>query len=184
MAYVGTPTSLSSLRDTLASVLAGEAGNQGTIGMTAVGAVIANRAATNFSGYGNTIQNQLLAANQFQGQSTPTAQSYAVADNILSGNYTDPTGGATSYANPSARPRHGRLTSIRAILYRLAIIFSPIINKVFRLLRTPRRAAQPTAAEIATFAGPITGTWRWHNRNHPRPKHRRNLPDRKRRLHF
>lgn len=102
MSFVGTPTQSGSTRDLLASVIQGEAGNQGTIGMTAVGAVIANRANSNFSGYGSTIQDQLLAHNQFQGQSTPTAQSYAVADNILSGNYTDPTGGATSYANPGA----------------------------------------------------------------------------------
>jgi N-acetylmuramoyl-L-alanine amidase len=103
MAYVGTPTARGSLRDTLASVIQGEAGGQGTVGMQAVGAVIANRAATNFSGYGGDLQSQVLAPNQFQGQSgTPSGTAYSVADALIAGNNPDPTGGALYYANPGA----------------------------------------------------------------------------------
>jgi hypothetical protein len=102
MAYVGTPSNQGSVRNTLASVIQGEAGNQGPTGMLAVGAVIQNRANSNFGGYGGDLMSQMLARNQFQGQAAPTSASYAAADQILSGNYADPTGGATSYANPGA----------------------------------------------------------------------------------
>lgn len=102
MAYVGTPRYLGSDQATLASIIQGEAGNQGLVGMQAVGAVISNRAASNFSGYGGDVISQALAPRQFQGQNANYSQNaWDVAGNVLNGTNPDPTGGATSYANPS-----------------------------------------------------------------------------------
>ena len=139
MAYVGTPTQTGSVRDLLASVIQGEAGNQGTVGMTAVGAVIANRANSNFSGYGSSIQAQLLARNQFQGQAAPTASSYAVADNILSGNYTDPRAGRPHTRTRRNRKRHGRAISVRPTPFKLATTISQTIKMTFHLPPTSPR---------------------------------------------
>lgn len=100
MAYVGTGKWKNSDRYTLASIIAGEAGNEGEAGMNAVAAVMANRARQNFSGYGTSVVAQATARRQFQGQSTPTAASYAVADKLLAGQIVDNTGGALYYANP------------------------------------------------------------------------------------
>lgn len=103
MAYVGTPSYLGDDTSTLASIIYGEAGNQGTVGMQAVGAVIANRASTNLNGYGSNIISQALAPNQFQGQSPNySPQAYAVAQSVINGTNPDPTGGALYYANPGA----------------------------------------------------------------------------------
>lgn len=103
MSYVGTPSYLGDPQSTLASILQGEAGNQGLVGMQAVGGVISNRAALNFSGYGSDPLSQALAPNQFQGQNTAfSPDAYSVAGDILNGTNPDPTGGATFYANPSA----------------------------------------------------------------------------------
>ncbi len=102
-------------RDILAKTLQAEAGNQGTQGMLAAGSVIMNR--TKSSGYGGGVQDVILKPGQFspwnsetnyaggaQGQDminlTPSREAYQVADNLLSGNYKDPTGGATHFYNP------------------------------------------------------------------------------------
>lgn len=102
MVYVGTASRRSTDRETLASIIAGEAGNEGLRGMRAVGSVIQNRASQNFSNYGTDLVSQATARNQFQGQASPTSGSYQVADELLSGRLTDVTGGALYYANPGA----------------------------------------------------------------------------------
>jgi len=106
-------------RDLLAKTLQAEAGNQGYNGMVAVGSVIMNRL-----GGGSDLGKVILQPGQFsawnsitgyaggeQGQDmdfTPSARAYEVADALLSGNYEDPTGGATHYYNPQlADPNWG-----------------------------------------------------------------------------
>lgn len=102
-------------RDILAKTLQAEAGNQGAQGMLAAGSVIMNR--TKSSGYGGGVQDVILKPGQFspwnsetnyaggaQGQDminlAPSREAYQVADNLLSGNYKDPTSGATHFYNP------------------------------------------------------------------------------------
>ena len=106
-------------RDLLAKTLQAEAGNQGYNGMVAVGSVIMNRLAG-----GSDLGKVILQPGHFsawnsttgyaggeQGQDmnfTPSAKAYEVADALLSGNYEDPTGGATHYYNPQlADPNWG-----------------------------------------------------------------------------
>ena len=106
-------------RDLLAKTLQAEAGNQGYNGMVAVGSVIMNRLAG-----GSDLGKVILQPGHFsawnsttgyaggeQGQNmdfTPSAKAYEVADALLSGNYEDPTGGATHYYNPQlADPNWG-----------------------------------------------------------------------------
>lgn len=101
MAYVGTPSFSNSSTYTLASILQGEAGNQGFAGMQAVASVIQNRAAQNFSGYGSSLLDQALAPNQFQGQASPSPEALSVASQLQSGTLPDNTFGATYYANPT-----------------------------------------------------------------------------------
>jgi hypothetical protein len=102
-------------RELLARILMAEAGNQGPIGMTAVGNVIMNRA--NTTGYGDGIRGVIMKPGQFSpmnsvtgyasgeqgkdiGSLRPSATSYMVADALLSGNTGDITGGATHFFNP------------------------------------------------------------------------------------
>ena len=102
-------------RELLARILMAEAGNQGPVGMTAVGNVIMNRA--NTTGYGDGIRGVIMRPGQFspmnsvtgyaggeQGQNIdslrPDETHYMVADTLLSGNAGDLTGGATHFFNP------------------------------------------------------------------------------------
>ena len=104
-------------RDLLAKTLQAEAGNQGYNGMVAVGSVIMNRLAG-----GSDLGKVILQPGHFsawnsttgyaggeQGQNmdfTPSAKAYEVADALLSGNYEDPTGGATHYYIPQLADPH------------------------------------------------------------------------------
>lgn len=102
-------------RELLARTLTAEAGNQGSQGLLAAGSVIMNRAKQ--GGYGDGVRGVILKPGQFsplnsltgyaggeQGQNMaaikPTPEAYQVADALISGNYQDPTGGATHFYNP------------------------------------------------------------------------------------
>lgn len=103
MAYVGTPSYLGNDLQTLASILQGEAGGEGILGMQAVADVIRNRANQNFSGYGSSPLAQALARNQFQGQSSKVGpEAMTVAQQLMSGKLPDVAGNAVYYANPGA----------------------------------------------------------------------------------
>lgn len=111
-------------RELLARTLQAEAGNQGFGGMLAAGSVIANRVGS--GGYGGSLRDVILKPGQFsawnsltgyaggeQGQDMgnmrPSQDAYKAADAILSGNYKDPTGGATHYFNPDiSQPEWGQ----------------------------------------------------------------------------
>lgn len=110
-------------RDLLAKTLMAEAGGEGEQGMLAAGAVIQNRVKA--GGYGNSVDGVIMKPGQFSawngvtgyagGQGglnmdsmKPSDSAYRVADMLLSGQYQDPTGGATHYYNPSvANPKWG-----------------------------------------------------------------------------
>lgn len=101
MAYVGTPRFRGNDLETLASIIQGEAGGEGLLGMQAVADVIRNRASQNFSGYGSDPLSQALARNQFQGQSSKISpEALAVAEQLKAGNLPSVTNGAVYYANP------------------------------------------------------------------------------------
>ena len=102
-------------RDILAKTLEAEAGGEGGQGMLGVGAVIMNRIRN--GGYGSGMQGVILKdgafspwnsvtgyANGAQGKDMmklqPSPLAYTVADQLLSGGYQDPTGGALNFYNP------------------------------------------------------------------------------------
>ena len=102
-------------RELLARALEAEAGNQGIEGMLAAGSVIMNRTRT--PGYGGDLQGVILKPGQFSAFNSVTGyaggeqgkdidnirvsdNAYQVADALLSGDYKDPTGGATHFYNP------------------------------------------------------------------------------------
>lgn len=111
-------------RDLLATTLQAEAGNQGPVGMMSVGSVIMNRLKN--PAYGSDLHQVILQPGQFSAwnnytgyasgvgglnmnEITPGKQAYMVADQILDGNYNDPTGGALHYYNPNtANPAWGQ----------------------------------------------------------------------------
>jgi spore germination cell wall hydrolase CwlJ-like protein len=102
-------------REILARTIQAESGGESYDGKVAVGAVIANRAAS--GRFGKGIDGVILKEAQFSPWNSWTGgaggqqgkdmmnikvsnDSYKAADAILSGNYTDKTGGATHYLNP------------------------------------------------------------------------------------
>ena len=111
-------------RDLLATTLQAEAGNQGPVGMMSVGSVIMNRLKN--PAYGSDLHQVILQPGQFSAwnnytgyadgvgglnmnEIVPSQQAYMVADQILDGNYNDPTGGALHYYNPNeANPAWGQ----------------------------------------------------------------------------
>lgn len=103
-------------RDLLALTLQAEAGGEGYQGMLAAGSVVANRVKTGKYGvgFGGVITKQgqfsylngVTGYNGGEGAIDPSNikvsdEAYAAADAIMSGNYTDQTGGATHYYNDS-----------------------------------------------------------------------------------
>lgn len=111
-------------RDLLAKTIQAEAGNQSQIGMLGVGSVIMNRLRN--PGFGSNLRDVILKPGQFspwnsftgfaggaQGQDMMTLQpsqmAYSVADQLLDGNYNDPTKGALNFYNPAlANPNWGK----------------------------------------------------------------------------
>ena len=114
-------------REMLARTLMAEAGNQGYGGQIAAGSVIMNRVGG--GGYGNGLRGVILQPGQFsawnsltgyaggeQGQDMPnirpSAEVYKATDDLLSGRYTDPTGGALNYYNDKvSNPNWGEARS-------------------------------------------------------------------------
>jgi len=111
-------------RDLLAMTLQAESGGEGYEGLLATGAVIANR--VNTKGYGNSFKDVILAPGQFSAWNSltgyaggkggldmsrirPSEEAYRVADEVLSGKYESPVGGATHYYNPNVvEPKWGK----------------------------------------------------------------------------
>jgi hypothetical protein len=110
-------------REILAKTIMAEAGGEGYLGMLAAGAVMDNRRKA--GGYGDGFEGVIMKPGQFSAWNgvtgyaggegglnmagmRPSEDAYRAADAILSGQYSDPTGGATHYYNPSvANPKWG-----------------------------------------------------------------------------
>lgn len=111
-------------RELMAKTLMAEAGGEGLMGMLAAGAVINNRAKV--GGYGDGINGVIMKPGQFSAWNSvtgyakgqgglnmpkirPSQAAYKATDALLSGDYEDPTGGATHYYNPAvANPKWGQ----------------------------------------------------------------------------
>ena len=133
--------------DMLARIIEAEAASEPLKGKVAVGAVIDNRRKT--GAYGNGWRGVITAPGQFsaindvtgyargQGANSlfwkePSRESIAVAQRIISGDYRDPTGGATHYYNPTiANPDWARGKK-----------FAPIGNHVFGRADAGRRGTR------------------------------------------
>lgn len=101
-------------RDALTRMLATEALGEGTPGMIAAGSVALNRARSGYGG-AQSIKDVVYAKNQFEGMknaklvgSAAYQKAQAVADQLLSGEAQDPTGGATQFINPVLQAKLGR----------------------------------------------------------------------------
>ncbi len=89
----------------VAAMIEAEAGGEGRLGMEAVGAVMGNRAASNFGGFGADPYSQAYArgGQEFQGTPRqPSATAMDVARRLYAGQLNDPTAGSIYYANPGA----------------------------------------------------------------------------------
>lgn len=112
-------------REILALTLQAEAGGEGYEGMLAAGATVMNRVARK-GYYGTDIEDVILKDGQYSAWNSatgyakgeggldmssisPSEEAYKAADDLLSGNYVDPTGGATHYYNDKvANPTWGK----------------------------------------------------------------------------
>ena len=157
-------TSTDDERMLLAKTIQAEAGNEGYDGMLAVGAVIGNRARSGKYG-GSTLRDVIMAPGQFSawnsvtgyaggkgglnmGRIAPSESALRVADEILAGSYSDPTGGATHYYNPAiATPKWGQKSGGQ---------WQAIGNHIFGFA-DGRAGAHPKAAKRAALRAEFKG---------------------------
>lgn len=110
-------------RDLLIRTVIGEADNQPELGKAAVANVVLNR--LNAGGYGDDVKGVLFKPKQFEPWGTrakelmsysPDSPAYSAAsaavDKVLSGNYEDPTKGATHFANVSTVKDRGNTNAL------------------------------------------------------------------------
>lgn len=150
-------------RDILAKTLMAEAGGEGYGGMLAAGAVIDNR--RKGGGYGDGWNGVIMKPGQFSAWNgvtgyaggegalnmstmSPSEEAYAAADAILTGNYEDPTGGATHYYNPNvANPKWGQSAGGD---------WTAIGNHVFGSADAGRGGSAPQGGGMSASGQPVT----------------------------
>lgn len=148
-------------RDLLAKTLMAEAGGEGLEGMIAAGAVINNRVKS--GGYGDGLEGVIMKPGQFSAWNgvtgyaggkgaldmdniSPSDAAYQAADLLMSGQYEDPTGGATHYYNPAAAdPAWGMRNGGN---------WTRIGNHVFGSADAGRSGGQPQVTQAQAPAGP------------------------------